>query len=61
MLISILILPHNMDMKMYFFMSMSVGRGKEVGLLFGFYLESITLRGVTIIKGFLKYIFNVKF
>jgi len=48
-------------MKMYFFMSMSVGRGKEVGLLFGFYLESITLRGVTIIKGFLKYIFNVKF
>jgi hypothetical protein len=45
-------LPHNMDMKMCFFMSMLVGRGKEVDLLFGFYLDSINLKGVTIIKVF---------
>jgi len=47
-----------MDMKMYFFMSMSMGRGKEVGLLFGLYLKSISLRGGTIIKVF-KNIFSM--
>jgi hypothetical protein len=54
MSISISILAHNMDMKMCFFMSMLVGRGKEVGLLFGFYLKCISLSGVTIVKKNLK-------
>jgi hypothetical protein len=50
--ISISILPHNMDMKMCYFMSMLVGRGKEMGLLFGFYLKCISLSSVTIVKVF---------
>jgi hypothetical protein len=43
---------------MCFSMSMLVGRGKGVRLLFGFYLESISLRGVIIIKVF-KNIFSM--